>query len=205
MPTNPIPSNPADIFSQVRYDIRIPKSRVAVLIGKNGETKKHIEEETKTKLAIDSQEGDVVIEGTDVVTSFIVRDIVKAIGRGFNPDIALFLLKHDYAFELIELSDFVKNKNGMDRVKGRVIGREGKTREFLEKTAQVNISVMGKTVAILGPVEWVMVAKQAVEMLLDGSPHTNVYKWLESKRRSITKSELAGEKIEIKDEFKKYV
>ncbi|MCX6707311.1 MAG: KH domain-containing protein [Candidatus Woesearchaeota archaeon] len=39
------------------YDIKIPKDRVAVLIGKKGEVKKEIEECTKSKIKIDSKEG----------------------------------------------------------------------------------------------------------------------------------------------------
>jgi len=41
------------------YDIKIPKDRVAVLIGKNGKVKEQIEIETDTGLDIDSKEGEV--------------------------------------------------------------------------------------------------------------------------------------------------
>ncbi len=37
--------------------VRIPKERVAVVIGKKGETKKEIEKRTKTRVEIDSETG----------------------------------------------------------------------------------------------------------------------------------------------------
>ena len=50
-------------MDEYKYDIKIPKERVAVLIGKKGETKRLIENETATKIEVDSQEGDVTISG----------------------------------------------------------------------------------------------------------------------------------------------
>jgi ribosomal RNA assembly protein len=193
-----------DPFGNVSYEIRIPKARIAVLIGTKGEIKKRIEEETHTKLSVDSAEGEVIVTGTDVVTSYIVKDIVKAIGRGFNPDIALLLLKPDYAFELIEMHELAKHKNQLQRVKGRIIGKAGRTRQTIEETMDVKMSVFGKTIGIVGQVERVMAAKQAVQMLLDGSPHSNVYRWLEKKKKSFVREELAGNPIQFKEGMDKY-
>ncbi|MFT4311638.1 MAG: KH domain-containing protein [Candidatus Woesearchaeota archaeon] len=189
----------------IEHILRVPKSRIAVIIGTDGVTKRQIESQTQTRLTIDSHEGDITIQGRDAVKCFVSRDIVKAIGRGFNPEIALFLLKSDYAFELIDMGEVTRNKNDLLRVKGRIIGKEGKTREILEKQTETHISVFGKTVGIIGEVEHVLAARQAVDMILDGSPHANVYKWLESKKRALTKTQLLGNSVEIKDEFKKYV
>lgn len=194
-----------DMYSDVSYELRIPKARIAVLIGSKGETKKRIEQDTNTKLDIDSAEGEVTIIGSDVITSYVVKDIVKAIGRGFNPEIALQLLKPEYSFELIEMTELAKHKNQLARVKGRIIGKAGKTREIIEKLMDVSISVFGKTVGILGPIERVTAAKQAVDMILDGSPHANVYRWLEKKKKSFTRDELIGNNhIEFKEGMDKY-
>ncbi len=208
-PPTPIEENQQvvtdDPFGSVSYDIRIPKSRVAVLIGTKGEIKKKIEEETQSTITVDSQEGEVTITANDVVLGYIVKDIVKAIGRGFNPELALQLLKTDYAFELIEMHELAKHKNQLTRVKGRVIGKAGRTRETIEKTMEVHMSVFGKTIGIIGQVERVLAAKQAIEMILDGSPHANVYRWLEKKKKSFTRDELTGANtIEFKDGMDKY-
>ncbi len=172
------------------HEIRIPKERVAVLIGKKGEIKKQIEDATKTKIKIDSQEGDVFISSKDALNVYNTRELITSIGRGFNPEIALLLLKVDYAFELINLNDYVKSKNDLKRIKGRVIGSEGKCRMLIEKLADCYICVYGKTIGIIGEVANISIARRAIENLLRGSPHGNVYKWLEKQRGEIKKREL---------------
>jgi ribosomal RNA assembly protein len=177
------------------YEIRIPRERIAVLIGTEGETKKRLEEELRMKMLIDSKEGDVVISGDDAVQLYTGREIIRAIARGFNPQIALLLLKQDYAFELIDLTDYGKNQNHMQRLKGRVIGTEGKSRRLIEESAESHISVYGKTIGIIAPIESIMIAKQAVHSLLSGSTHSTVYRWLEKKRRELKRQQAFGTDI----------
>jgi len=153
-----------------------------VLIGKDGITKKQIESATNIKLKIDSKEGDVFLEGEDALGLYSAREVVKAIGRGFNPEIALLLLKPDYMFEMLNMLDYVKSKNSIIRLKGRVIGAEGRSRKTIEELTETYISVYGKTIGIIGFSENVTIAKKAIESLLSGSPHSSVYKWLEKRR-----------------------
>ena len=171
-------------MTEYRYELKIPRARVAVLIGKDGSVKKEIETETKTKLDIDSKEGDVFVSGEDALGLYVTRDIIKAIGRGFNPEFALLLLKQDYIFESTSLNDYAgKSQDTLLRLKGRVIGKEGKARGVMEELTDCHICVYGKTIGIVGLAENVGIAKQAVDMLLTGSSHANVYKFLEKKRR----------------------
>lgn|SRR3989338_8312489 len=169
------------------YELKVPKSRVAVIIGKEGSVKKEVEEATKTKLNIDSKEGDVFVSGEDALGLYTAREIIKAVGRGFNPDVAKLLLKPDYIFEVIDLNEYAKSKDAMLRLKGRVIGKEGKSRRLIEELTECNISVFGKTISIIGLPESAANARRAVESLLRGSPHSNVYNWLEKKRRESKK------------------
>ncbi len=168
------------------YELKVPKSRVAVIIGKEGSVKKEIEEATKTKLNIDSKEGDVFVSGEDAIGLFTAREIIKAIARGFNPELAKLLLKPDYILEVIDISEYVdKSKDAMLRLKGRVIGKEGKSRKLIEELTECNISVFGKTISVIGLPELAACAHHAVESLLRGSTHANVYKWLEKRRREL--------------------
>ena len=173
-------------MASYKYDLKIPRERIGVLVGKKGEVKKAIESATRTKMEVDSGEGDVVVCGEDAVVLYSACEIVKAIGRGFNPDIAQLLLKQDYAFEVININDFAKTKNHFARLKGRVIGEEGKARKFIEDMTDSYVSVYGKTISIIGEVGKIHVARQAVESLLLGNSHANVYKWLEKQRKKLT-------------------
>lgn len=166
------------------HELKIPKERIAVLIGKNGEIKKEFEESMGIRIEVNSTEGEVAVRGDDPVALFSMREVVKAIGRGFNPEVAKDLLKQDYCFELINLADYVKTKNHAIRLKGRVIGTAGKSRKAIEELCDVSISVYGKTIGIIGLAENVATARKAVESLLSGSPHSSVYKWLEKQRKN---------------------
>jgi len=132
------------------HELKVPKARIAVLIGKNGETKKELEEYTKTNIDIDSKEGIVTIIGKDAVKLYQVRELILAIGRGFNPETAKLLLKQDWVIEVLSLSDFADKKKQLDRVRGRVIGKKGKSREIMENLTETNISIYGKTISIIG-------------------------------------------------------
>ena len=176
-----------DSQSEFAYELKIPKDRIAVLIGKKGETKNQLEALTKTKIDIDSKEGEVSITGKDPVSMYVVKEVITAIGRGFNPEIAQLLLKQDYAFEVIDVSEYTKTKAELKRLKGRVIGQEGKSRRAIEELSEVYISVYGKTIGIIGEVSAVSVARRAVDALLAGAEHSSVYKSLERHRREIKK------------------
>jgi ribosomal RNA assembly protein len=165
------------------YELRIPVERVAVLIGKKGEVKRALEQATKTKLEIDSTEGEVRITGTDAVLLYMCREVVRAISRGFNPEVAWLMLKQDYGFELINLADYARSPKDLERLKGRVIGEGGKARRTIEELTQTNICVYGKTIGIIGPIEYIVDARRAIEALLGGAQHATVYRMLERRRR----------------------
>ena len=71
-------------MDQLFYEQRIPKSRIAVLIGKAGETKNHVEDITKSKLDIDSETGDVIYKYPKPAVSQIrKKGILKDLEGGF--------------------------------------------------------------------------------------------------------------------------
>jgi ribosomal RNA assembly protein len=178
------------------YTLRIPRDRIGVLIGKEGDIKKDIALATKTAISVDSSEGEVVITAKDGLRLYEAREVIRAISRGFNPETALLLLKTDYALDIISMVDYAgKSKNNMLRIKGRVIGSEGKAKREVERLTNCSISVYGKTVAIIGEVADVASARRAVENLLEGATHATVYRFLEKKRRARRTAKLIGEEI----------
>ena len=173
------------------YDLKVPRERVAVLIGKDGETKKMLEGVTKTKISVDSKEGDVRLSGTDAINLYGAREVIQAIGRGFSPEHALLLMRQENGFDILNLKDYAKNDNDMIRLRGRVIGEEGKSRRVIEELTGVHVSVYGKTVALIGDLEGIPIARRAVEAILGGSRHASVFRWLEDQRRKLRQQQLS--------------
>jgi ribosomal RNA assembly protein len=172
--------------------IRIPGDRIGALIGPNGRTKKRIEATLQIDLTIDGDSGNVEIkvkpDQPDVSVIFIAKNMVQAIGRGFSPKNAFTLVNEDKDLVILDLEDYVgNNKNSQNRVKGRIIGKEGKSRAMIEELTECLVSVYGGTVGIIGPYEMLPVAEEAVEMLINGSFHKTVWNHLYAYRRKMKK------------------
>jgi len=180
--------------------IKIPEVRIAVVIGKNGETKKQIEDITQTSIEIDSQEGIVHItnkpEAENPLAVWKARDIIQAIGRGFSPERALRLIDEDEYLEIIDLEKiFGRREKSIKRVKGRIIGEAGKTRRIIEELTETYLSVYGSTISLIGTLNTLKIAKKAVIMLIDGISHGTVYQFLHKKRRELKKDSTSLWKI----------
>jgi len=156
--------------------LRIPEERVSVLIGEDGETLREVEDLTSTDIDVDGVE--VEIDGEPLEEMRAVN-IVKAVGRGFKPERALRLLEDNSDLCVIDVTEFAPTDSARQRLKGRVIGRDGETRKKIENDTNTEIEVYGKTVSILGNVQNVQIAREAVRMLLDGASHSTAYRYIE--------------------------
>ena len=171
--------------------VKIPRERIGVLIGSKGNVKDFIERKLQVKLQIDSHSGDVTITMDENVKDpsylFKAKDVVMAIGRGFSPEHAFKLLEDEYnILEIIDLRDiFGRSQSDIKRVKGRIIGKEGKARRVIEEMTGAVISVYGHTVSIIGNIEQVETAREAIKMLIKGSQHKTVYRFLQRKRHEL--------------------
>ncbi len=176
--------------------VRIPKERVGVLVGPDGKVKQNIEEKLMVELQIESESGGVTIvlseRANDPSLLFRAKDVVTAIGRGFSPEHAFRLLRNeDDVFDLIDLRTvFGRSESDIKRVKGRVIGADGKTRKLIEELTDASVVIYGHTIGFIGTFEQVEVARNAVQMLIDGSQHHTVYKYLQRKRSEFKKQML---------------
>ena len=177
--------------------VRIPKERVGILVGPEGKVKQHIESRLNVKLHIDS-EGSVTVTLSETATdpSLLLRakDLVTAIGRGFPPETAFRLIRNeDDIFDIIDLRlIFGRSESDIKRIKGRIIGTDGKTRRLIEELTEADVVVYGHTIGIIGSFEQADSARNAVQMIIDGCQHHTVYKYLQRKR-----TELKKEKLEL--------
>jgi ribosomal RNA assembly protein len=183
-------------MSKPNMFVRIPKERVGVLVGPDGKVKQRIEERFTVELQVESESGGVTIvlseKANDPSLLFKAKDVVTAIGRGFSPEQAFRLLRNeDDIFDFIDLrAVFGRSESDIKRVKGRVIGANGKTRKLIEELTDASVVVYGHTIGFIGTFEQVDVARNAVQMLINGSQHHTVYKYLQRKRSEFKKQML---------------
>jgi ribosomal RNA assembly protein len=167
--------------------VRVPKERVGVIIGKSGEQKKELEELLKVKLGVNSETGEVLVmaEAADLeeVDPFKAMEVVDAIGKGFSPERARRLLKEGEIFTVIDLRESIgKSKSSLERIKGRIIGEQGKARRVIEELTGASISVYGHYVAIISDETHSKLASDAIASLAGGSEHRTVYNTLQKAR-----------------------
>jgi len=176
--------------------VRIPKDRIGALIGPEGRVKERIEKQLGIEMSIDSETGDVTLtlapNAEDPSALFRTKEVVTAIGRGFAPDRAFRLIQdEDALLEVIDLREiFGRAESDIQRLKGRIIGQEGKTRRIIEELTDADVSVYGHTVSIIADADEMDIAKEAIRMLLQGRQHSSVYRFLHRKRRELKKKKL---------------
>ncbi len=175
--------------------LKIPKERVGILIGPEGKVKSYIEERLNVKVDVDT-EGTVNIalteQSKDPSMLLRAKDLVTAIGRGFPPETAFRLIRNeDDIYDMIDLRQiFGRSESDMKRIKGRIIGAEGKTRKLIEELSEADVVVYGHTVGIIGSFEQADIARHAVQMIIEGCQHHTVYKYLQRKRTDLKKEKM---------------
>ncbi|RLG15726.1 MAG: RNA-processing protein [Candidatus Nanohalarchaeota archaeon] len=170
-------------MKEITEFLKIPKSRIGTLIGKNGETKKRLEKELKCRITV-SEFGEVDYSSKDSIYQMKLKSIIKAIGRGFTCDEALVLLDDDYVFRMVSLKEYaLKSEKKLIRVKSRLIGTDGKSRKIIEQLTDTTVVVFGKTVSVIGKYDDVGTASEAIFMLIEGATHRKVRILLERRAR----------------------
>ncbi len=140
-------------------------------------------EKLKEFFDVDIELGDDITISGDAIQVIRTKEILKAFGRGFEFDDSLDLLDEEYFLEVINVNEFAgKSKTRQIELNGRVIGEEGRTKKLIEKNADVKIAIYGKTVSIIGKPQNIKIARNAIEMILSGSKHNSVYRFLQENR-----------------------
>ncbi len=168
--------------------IKVPMERIKLFKEDNSKLAKLVEEKCKVKIEIDT-DGEISMSG-DPTDIFFAKDVIKAIGRGFSPNEALKLIIQDYNFNLINLKEEFSSENAITRLKGRVIGEKGKIKTEIESSTECSIAIYGNTIGIIGKIDTISYATEAVNMILDGAPIGVVNNYLAKAKREILESRL---------------
>ena len=141
---------------------RIPKNRIAVLIGKHGSTRKMIEEACGASIHIESNSGDVSViwpegEIIDPIIKMKLPDVIFAIGRGLAPKRAVQLIDDEVFLRMYDIREWVgRQPNQTRRMRSRLIGTNGRIRSLIEElTVYQNLYYNAKLCFdIKGNIKW---------------------------------------------------
>ena len=108
-----------------------------------------LEKELSVKLDIRGRE--VTING-NAEEEYLAERVLEAINFGFEMDVALMMKEDDLIFEVLNIKDYTK-RNDLERIRGRLIGTGGKTKQTLIQLTQCFIEYKENKVAIIGQAE----------------------------------------------------
>jgi len=137
--------------------------------------------ESKLKVKIILLKDSIKIDG-DPESEYFTEKVIHALDYDFHIDDALLLQDENYMFEILDIKDISKRKK-MEEVRARIIGTQGRTLKLIQEISNCEIKLKNNDLAILGDVEDVPVAIDAMKKLIQGSKQSNVYQFLERRRK----------------------
>lgn len=142
-------------------------------------------QELEKKLEIKIQvKGKNVTFSSDALNEYEATKVFDALNFGFSIKKALALKEEMTDFRIINIKGITRKKN-LETVRGRVIGREGKTKKTIENITNCEIIVKENEIGIIGDVEKIDEVVTAIGNLVRGTKQSNTYRYLEkmNKRR----------------------
>ena len=112
---------------------------------------------------------------------YIAEKVVEAVDFGFPIDAALMIKEEDLVFEVLSIKEYTRKKD-YERIRGRLIGRGGKTKSTISSLTDCFIEIKDNRVAIIGHPENVKNVRHAIVSIVQGAKQSNVYAYLEHHR-----------------------
>lgn len=141
-------------------------------------SKDRLESELDVKIGINGKE--ISISGKPE-NEYTAEQVIEALDLGFPFSNALGIKKDDLLFEILNIKEFANQKN-FERVRGRVIGKQGKALRTISSLSDCYLELNGNRLGIIGSAENIRTVEEACKLLVKGSKHSNVYAYLEKHR-----------------------
>lgn len=117
-------------------------------------------------------------EGTQDI-AYLERSttFINAVVEGFKIEDAIAIMKYRDVFtEFFDISEIRKLKSShMSRAIGRIIGRDGRTKESIENFSKCKFVLNDQKIMILGCPDNIKIAKDAIGRLVQGSDPASIF------------------------------
>lgn len=147
--------------------------------------------ENRVKVKIGFGKNGVNVSGSEL-NEYLVEKVLRAVDFGFDVEDALLLMDEDFVLEFVGVKSHTHGKNLKD-VRARLIGTGGKARKTIENLTGAVIVISGNKVRVIVDAEHLDTTVQAIESLIQGAKHGNVFARLEkqnSLRRNFDNEDL---------------
>ena len=138
--------------------------------------------ENKVKVKVGFLKDGVSVKGSEL-NEYLVEQVLRAVDFGFYVDDALLLTDDGFVLEFIEVKEHTHRKNLKD-VRARLIGTSGKARKTIENLTGSVIVIHDNTVGVIVDSIHLDAVVQAIESLIQGAKHGNVFAYLEKQNVS---------------------
>ena len=140
-------------------------------------TKNRKKLEKALDLKITNRGKEVYLEG-DAESEYNGEKVIEALDFGFPFEIALLLKNSENIFEIVSIKENTTRKD-FPRIRGRIIGKDGKTLKTLSNLTDCNLEIKDNFIGVIGDAERMQTAQEAIRLLIQGSKQGNVYAYLE--------------------------
>ncbi len=122
------------------------------------------------------------MSGESALEIMSVKNAITAFNRGFDSAVSALLLDDDYDLIVVSLKDYTNSEKRAMQLKGRVIGTRGMIKRRLMRETACYINIYGKTISIIGQIDNLSMAQSAIEMILNGAKHDNVFSMINKRK-----------------------
>lgn len=164
------------------------------IIGKDKKNIQKIEKAFGASISLEKNK-DITIKSKSRVKEYLIDEVLEALTLGFDIETALLLQETDYVLKVVDLKNYARGSR-LNVVIARVIGKEGKAKRTIQDLSHCHIAISDRKIGIIGKAESVELASQAIEKLLRGAPHSNVFKFLERSQSYLKEQEELVEELQ---------
>ena len=137
--------------------------------------KKNLEENLEVKI---TNRGKEIYVSGNPENEYLAQKVIEALEFGFPFSAAIGIKKEELIFRIINIKNYSNQKN-YERVRGRFIGKNGKTIKTISNLSECYLEIKDNKIGIIGEEENIENAEEACKLLLKGSKQSNVYAYLE--------------------------